>query len=454
MAKEVVNRVRPRESQAVLLNPHKGITTFQRFNGDPLYPDLHWSERGPTTFHRYKKGAPLTVPHYPPTAVAYVRWYWDTLEPKPGQYRFDLVEQSLKSAAERGQTLEIRFMPIGSGKPGTSEHGLPAWYTEKGGEINADGAPDFDSAFFFKHWGGLNKAFADRFDGRANLDTCDISFLGPWGEGAGKATRKSVDRMNELFVRSWKKTPLLTEVGGDLVRAASRLGTGWRWNCYGDLHTTKPVPPGGPGPGKCWCHHFDYYPQQIFEHGLAGQWQKQPVVFESCWVPMHWYQQGWDLDFIIQQGLKWHMSVFMPKSCAFPDVWLPAMAEFHKKMGYRFVVRQLLLPTEVRNGAGWELKAWIENIGVAPIYYPYDLALRLTQGRVTQIVKCATDVRKWLPGDVCLTEHFRLSGPFKRGDVKLHIALLDPTTGKPRVQFANAGTQVDGWLPVEQFTVV
>ena len=40
------NRVRPKEFTGVVLNPHKGCTTFQRFNGDPLFDGKHWSESG------------------------------------------------------------------------------------------------------------------------------------------------------------------------------------------------------------------------------------------------------------------------------------------------------------------------------------------------------------------------------------------------------------------------
>jgi hypothetical protein len=36
---ETVQRVRPKESQAYLANPHRGTTTFQRFNGDPVTQD-------------------------------------------------------------------------------------------------------------------------------------------------------------------------------------------------------------------------------------------------------------------------------------------------------------------------------------------------------------------------------------------------------------------------------
>ena len=40
--------VRPAEIHGVLVNPGMGITTFQRYNGEPLYPGLRWSEAGPT----------------------------------------------------------------------------------------------------------------------------------------------------------------------------------------------------------------------------------------------------------------------------------------------------------------------------------------------------------------------------------------------------------------------
>jgi len=43
--------VRPRETREYLRNPHKGTTTFQRFNGDPLVPGLEWDDsKGPETF--------------------------------------------------------------------------------------------------------------------------------------------------------------------------------------------------------------------------------------------------------------------------------------------------------------------------------------------------------------------------------------------------------------------
>ena len=48
---EVVQRVRPKESFDYIPNPHRGTTTFQRFQGDALCPTIQWGDRdGPREF--------------------------------------------------------------------------------------------------------------------------------------------------------------------------------------------------------------------------------------------------------------------------------------------------------------------------------------------------------------------------------------------------------------------
>jgi hypothetical protein len=74
--------VRPIENHDVLVNPGTGITTFQRFNGDPLNPGLEWSEEGPTA----KSAAPQAPTDFPDTSIAYCRWFWDVIEPAPGRF--------------------------------------------------------------------------------------------------------------------------------------------------------------------------------------------------------------------------------------------------------------------------------------------------------------------------------------------------------------------------------
>ena len=118
-------RIRPKERPQPLLNPHKGCATFQRFNGDPLYEGLQWSESGPTEFPARKHAG--VTPGYLPCTVAYCRWFWDLLEPREGVRDWRMVESALTTAEERGQTLQVRLMPHGSHAQPT----LPAWYRER-----------------------------------------------------------------------------------------------------------------------------------------------------------------------------------------------------------------------------------------------------------------------------------------------------------------------------------
>ena len=111
---EVVQRVRPKESFAYIPNPHRGTTTFQRFQGDALCPTIQWCDRdGPTEF------APVArirdnVKFIPRTTLTYCRWPWSWIEPEKGKFRWEIIDNTLKTARERGQTAQLRFQPYTS----------------------------------------------------------------------------------------------------------------------------------------------------------------------------------------------------------------------------------------------------------------------------------------------------------------------------------------------------
>src|SRR6266540_286749 len=75
--------VRPEPSDEILVNPGMGITTFQRFNGQPLNQGLRWSEEGPTA----KQSEASVRSDFPNTTIAYCRWFWNELQPTPEHIR-------------------------------------------------------------------------------------------------------------------------------------------------------------------------------------------------------------------------------------------------------------------------------------------------------------------------------------------------------------------------------
>ncbi len=452
-------RVRPAPTNDYLANPHKGCCTFQHFNGDELFPDATWSEEGPTEFpplpgRRVPSGEPSpVVKGYLPTTVAYCRWFWRLMEPEKGKFDFSVIEKSLEVCRERGQRLAFRAMAFGA--PG--QPAVPAWVNARCPMVPYRDSdflmPDPNSPEYLQHWGDFIRELGRRFDGHPLVENYTPAFIGPWGEGDADMSDEQVTRFADVFATAFPRTLKIWEFAGSQMRIGlARAGGGWRANSFGDLGdigsdaVTKDV---------SWNHHFDAYPQHIFASGVTDAWKTGPVFFESGWVPLTWFRRGFDLDFILQQGLKFHATYFMPKSTYLPDPWIDRLAAFCRRIGYRFIFRQARFEAKVTLGGRMAYDCWIENVGVAPIYRRYDFALRFRQDDNLFIVPFEdVDIRTWLPGDACLDRQVPLPDGLRPGLVELSAGLIDRQSGEARVSFANKPRFKDRWLHLGKFEVL
>jgi len=432
--------VRPIEIHDVLVNPGMGIQTFQRFNGDPLNPDLRWSEVGPTS----KTKPAATKPDYPDSSIAYFRWFWSQLEPERGQYRWEIIDGALEQARTHHQKLAIRIMPYDQGHP------LPQWYRDSGARranqpTDKDGAvwsPDAADPLYLKHWGALVTALGARYDGHPYLDTVDISTVGYWGEGWGPYLPDwpTQQALIDLHFEAFKRTPLLMNF--DELRAlayGTQRGAGWRLDCWGDVAGNN-----WSSWGRFLAHMLDVYPQQLVRAGAQDVWQRSPVSLETCWTPAYWKQHNYDLDYIFNQALRWHASSINIKSTPIPRDWKKQFEEFQKKLGYRLVLRRLEYPKVVRAGQMMALSMWWLNAGVAPVCGDYTLAIQIGDA----VIRTPADIKKWLPGDIVYDGSLYVPETLKSGTYRLRLALLDPRTGQPAIQLAIQGRQSDGWYDV------
>jgi hypothetical protein len=122
-------------------------------------------------------------------------------------------------------------------------------------------------------------------------------------------------------------------------------------------------------------------------------------------------------------------------------------------MGYRFVLRQLILPLEAKPGQRIPFEMWIDNVGVAPIYRPYRLAFRFRQGEVAAVVPVQADTRKWLPDHTWFSSELVFPAMLQRGAARIDIGIIGDA-GEPRVRFAIEGLTADGWHPLTSMDVV
>jgi len=219
----------------------------------------------------------------------------------------------------------------------------------------------------------------NRYDGHPDLEAVDLSIVGFWGEGSGSAnlTQETRESLVNSYTDNFKKTPLimlLTDAKTNKY-GLSRANVGWRVDCLGDIG--YPVKDKG-NPG--WSHHYNYYPQGIINFGMQDAWKKAPVSLEICHVFNQWKEErGFsnnDVNYIIDESLKWHISSFNAKSSGVPEEWKPLIDRWLKKMGYRFVLRSFSYPASVAVNQKLSFKSWWDNKGVAPIYKKF-LAIRI-----------------------------------------------------------------------------
>ena len=435
--------VRPAEIDDVLVNPGMGFMTFQRFNGDSLNQGLKWTEGYPIEYQA--PPASLENKDHPATSIAYFRIYWKFVEPEEGRFNWPMLDRALATAKSRGQTLMLRIAPYGT----RDDNDVPPWYRAmaggEGGKKLAEPKwrTDPEDPRYARYFGRAIREIGRRYDGHPDLESVDLAIVGAWGEGAGaeKLSQKTREALVDAYLESFTRTPLvmmLTDAKTNGYAIAKRA-VGWRVDCLGDM--------GGFGNGK-WSHMQDMYPQAIVNFGMGDAWKKAPVSFEVCWVMQHWKDKGWDVDYIIDQSLKWHISSFNAKSSPVPAEWKTNVERWLKRMGYRFVLRKFTYPERVRRGGALEFASWWENKGVAPCYRRYPLALRLRNASDTRVLPAGGDIRTWLPGDNLHDGSVMVPADAAPGEYELSLALVDAQSLTPRIRLAIAGVTPDGWYPM------
>lgn len=436
--------VRPKVIDDVLVNPGIGFMTFQRFNGDKLNEGTKWTEGYPIV-HQEFDGS-LENENHPMTSLAYFRVYWKFIEPAKDEYRWDLIDKTLETAASRGQTLLLRIAPYGTG----TDNDVPDWYRQMVGK--EEGLPEKwrtnpEDPRYVEHFGDMVHDLGTRYDGHPVLESVDLSIVGAWGEGAGseQLTQKTREALVDSYLDAFKKTLLVMLLTDEKTNryGLSRRDVGWRVDCLGDMG----------GFSKTWCHMCDYYPQAIITCGMQDAWKKAPVTLEACWVMQHWKDQGWDIDYIIEQSLKWHISSFNGKSSPVPQEWKPQVDRWLKRMGYRFALRKFTYPSSVKSGGELRFTSWWENQGVAPCYRPFRLALRLNKDQSNAILVARADLRSWLPGDNLYDAAVAVPRDLSEGEYELTIGVLDERTDEPKVELAIEGRRPDGWYNLGKIKV-
>ncbi|MBI4474097.1 MAG: DUF4832 domain-containing protein [Acidobacteria bacterium] len=450
--------VTPREIFDVLVNPGMGWTTFFSFNGDEINQN------------------------HPPSSIAYFRFYWDELEPREGEYRWDIIDELIRIGRGKGQAIALRVMVMDGmewaakwreknvnpqERAEAKNYRVPDWFYRLGSrgkeffdeEDWPPGTPplwepDYGDPIFLEKHGSFVAALGERYDGHPGIDHLDLGSLGRWGEWHCAAVPtpplEARQRIIDTYLTAFKKTPLLMLIADqEALSYAIATGTGWRADCLGDCRQDF-FNPQWFGGTPHFNHMEDVYLQRLVGAKATKAWKKAPVAFEACWSMEHWYEQGWPIHCIFDYALALHCSIFNNKSRPIPEAWRPQVNEFSCRMGYRFVLQSLEHPRVAKCGDKFSVSMVWENKGVAPRYRHDALALRFSSPDGGNEIVCSTtsDPTRWLPGRHVVKEAIELPPTCPPGSYRLSVALVDPATNQPAVKLAIAGRDADGWYPL------
>lgn len=370
---------------------------------------------------------PKTEGWYPKTKIAYFRIPWAQLEPNEGEYRIDILDKLIEKADRLGEHLMIRLTPH-SARP---EMDLPDWFMKKLGlaprEIGNKLSPN--DPLYYEKFGKMIEKLCRRLDGEDRITSVDMSLVSAWGEGAQIDTvqEKSWQGLVDAYMKNLKITPVSAQFNSpETVNYATEKyrPIGFRADCLGNMN----------------AHMFNHYPH-IFPE-MKDAWLGGPIQFESCWVIRHWLDMGWDIDYIIEQSVKWHITSLNAKSVAIPEVWRGKIEDWIKKMGYRFAPRRLDYPSSASPGDRLHTVLWIENRGCAPIYHSYDLVFRLRSENEYYDFKAECDIKKWMPGDNIVDVEIDLPENIREGKYRIEAGIVK---GKERIFLAADSERCDGF---------
>ena len=404
-------------SDKMLVNPYVGFTSFQHFRGEKLYSDCITGRSGiaSTETENYEcYPVPEGVEengreqgYYPDTTVAYIRILWKEFEPKQGEYNYDFVQGILDKAKEKGQTVMFRLMPHST----CERDDVPDWLKEimpcpaRPAGMRVKDSPS--DPRYLKLFGEAVKKLGERFDKDSTLDSVDVSLGGAWGEGSQAFPQEEMEKLMDIYVKVFPNTKLLGQMANNkmLHYIGEKRPIGWRAD--------------GTGSPK---HMHEIFPPRIKEQKIEF-WKTAPISFESYWWISEWKRQGWDIDYIIEKTLEWHISTFNTKSFPIPYEWQDKIDNWIKRMGYRFAITELSLEDSVGNGEDLEIDFTMANLGVAPIYNKLDFNLIHKNESDEYVINTNVDILKWFPGDNKESLTVTIPNQVKAGEYDLYVKI-------------------------------
>jgi len=382
--------------------------------------------------------------------MAYAGLSWQDLEPEKGVYDFASIESNNQFAycREHGIRLVLRVILDYPSQEKTMQ--LPQWlYDEMGGAgqfyfENGKGgfSPDYSNPVLIEAHGRLLAALGARYDQDPLVAFIEVGSIGHYGEWhvSASAGQMPGEATLQQYIRQYQEAfpdkVLMFRRPYQIVQA---MQAGLYNDMFGDENQTG--------------HWLDWI-QNGGEQGpltISANpdfWQKGPSGGEFANGDPYFYLSDQQYPETLRQALASHTSLLGPCAPTKP-VGQPVdqnAADLLGRIGYRFKILSTRLPRVVQSGESFVVQIKLDNEGNSPMYYSWPVQLTVFDGSGESVARSSiqTDTSDWLPGMINLEAAVNLSAALAPGIYTLGLAIIDPDTSQPGIDFPNEGLLPDG----------
>ena len=442
------------------------MSTMSVMSAEPSSADLEFQEITPATSNAvlFNPGMGLYLAggsglSYEPPATAwtlslcdivYFRPSWNDLEAAGPGTGFDAYFDPIFDFWVRQRGKRVAFRVMSESMHSQWKYTTPEWVFDQGvpGVVHQGLRVEeqIDPVFWDQRYLDLHCQFIDRLgkylDGRDGLEYVDIGGIGEWGEMhlglhiRGRWTTKQMEETGftrEKYVAAYRQVIDAHHRAFPNTRVFLNVGGYPEINDYAALRgchfRQDGLSPSGPSSnvGKVYYHPYS-------RRGVICNYE-----FHSGYRSM--IEKGWDLPTTVAQGLSDPIS-YLNTNILSPHDWETApdnvkqlFLDAARKVGYRFVVTGMRLPTQLHLRPMTPGRLIIEhswkNVGVAPCYESYALEFTVQDSKQQVVARQLhfprTPTSLWWPGqEVTERTLIRLPVGVQPGEFVVKVAMLSP----------------------------
>jgi hypothetical protein len=368
-----------------------------------------------------------------PSSTMYTRVDWSQVEPAPGVFNFSVIDKALSSAKAAGQRLAFRIMGFERGNlgpVGLKNAGFPG-FTFNFRDTSGVWFPDLSQNVVQQDLTALVSALGERYGNDPAIDSVDIGFVGDWGEfhfahtsptppyPSTSALKSLIDDFLTNFKVPIVISGTLRAEDDSAFNYAIQRKVGWRVDCWGDY-------------AAGWDHMHNFYPAVLAE--APNAWRNGPVILEPCGVMLDWVASNYPWQDALQWAIDNHASLFNNKNSPIPLEMRSQLEGMLTKIGYRFVLTQVQLPTAVASNSSFSLNLNWSNVENAPIYFKRHLLVKIG----SLVTDTGLSMKGFLPGARTDTPTVSVKGLLP-GTYPVQIGLAAPGSLTPDITLAIRG---------------